>query len=226
MSQLHTGQITIMVTVNRETGDETHRLQVEYPPEEALESLASRVRPLILSKESVYYDKAFDALKELVGAEKLDSEIDLAWWREYWHEAIDANLAAQAYWVATPTGSITDRKLMYAWLYGDVIHAQAPRSPAIRDLDVNQRYYAAAPGIARICDRVIYTSIMVRGLIDKGLLAVDPEVLEEEVVVSTIKVDQPVKAFAAELGAPLPTDLTELDPEVWKPVHESINDTE
>jgi IS30 family transposase len=30
--------------------------------------------------------------------------------------------------------------------------------------------------IARICDRVIYTQIMIKELIDKGLLTVDPEV--------------------------------------------------
>lgn len=77
---------------------------------------------------------------------------------------------------------------MYAWLYGDVIHAKSPRSPVIRDLDIDQRYYAAAPGIARICDRVIYTQMMIKGLIDKGLLTVDPEVLNEAVVVTTTSV--------------------------------------
>jgi hypothetical protein len=87
---------------------------------------------------------------------------------------IDANLDAQAYMVATKSGSITDRKLMY-WRYGDVIHAQSPNSPVIRDLSIHQRYYAAAPGIARICDRVIYTQIMIRVLFDQGLLTVDPQ---------------------------------------------------
>jgi len=166
MSKLHTGQFTLAVTVNK-TGEETYRLQAEYPPEEALESLASRVRPLILGSEPIYYEKVLNGLEELIGAAKLNNEIDLAWWHGYWREVIDANLDAQAYWVATPSGTITDRKLMYAWLYGDVIHARSPRSPVIRDLNIDQRYYAAAPGIARICDRVIYTQIMIKGLIDK-----------------------------------------------------------
>ena len=74
---------------------------------------------------------------------------------------------------------------MYSWLYGDVIHANSPRSPAIRELSIDQRYYAAAPGIARICDRVIYTHIMLMGLIDKGVLTVDPEALNGTVVVTT-----------------------------------------
>jgi hypothetical protein len=222
MSKLHTGQFTIAVTVNTKTGEETYRLQAEYPPEEALESLASRVRPLILGSEPIYYEKILNAIESLIGAEKLTEEIDLAWWRGYWREVIDANLDAQAYWVATPSGTITDRKLMYAWLYGDVIHAKSPRSPVIRDLDIDQRYHAAAPGIARICDRVIYTQIMVEGLIDKGLLTVDPEVLKEAVVVTTTTVDEPVKAYTAEVGTPLPTDLTDPDPEVWKTPHQDL----
>jgi hypothetical protein len=179
-----------MVRVNTKTGEETHRLQAEYPPEEALESLAGRIRPLILSSEPIYYEKALHALEQLVGTDRLNDEIDLAWWHGYWRHVIDANLAAQAYWVMTPSGTTTDRKLMYAWLYGDVIHAKSPRSAAIRDLDIDQRYYAAAPGIARICDRVIYTHIMLMGLIDKGLLTVDPDVLSGAVVVTTTSVDE------------------------------------
>ena len=92
----------------------------------------------------------------------------------------------------------------------------------IRDLDIDQRYYAAAPGIARICDRVIYTQIMIKGLIDKGLLTVDPDVLKEAVVVTTTSVDEPVKAYTAAVGAPLPTDLTDPDPEVWKTPHQDL----
>ena len=227
MSKLHSGQVTIWVTVNTKTGEESHRLQNEYPPEEALESLASRVRPLILSGEPIYYAKALHALEQLVGTEALNEEIDLAWWRDYWRAVIDANLAAQAYWVATPSGTTTDRKLMYAWLYGDVIHAQSPRSPVIRDLSIDQRYYAAAPGIARICDRVIYTHIMLTGLIDKGVLTVDPDVLNEAVVVTTTSVDEEVTVRVSDIGVPVPDDLTTvgpeaLDPAVWRTPHQDI----
>lgn len=224
MSKLHTGEFTITVTVNAQTGEESHRRKCEYPDEEALESLASRVRPLILSSEPIYYRKVLDALEAVVGTDKLDEEIDLAWWHDYWHKVIDANLEAQAYWVAPPSGKTTDRKLMYAWLYGDVIHAKSPKSPVIRDLSIDQRYYAAAPGIARICDRVIYTQLMIRALIDQGLPTVDPEVLTEAVVVTTTTVDEPVKAFTAPVGALLPEDPTNLDPEVWKTPHQDLTE--
>jgi hypothetical protein len=227
MTKLHKGEVTITVRVNTKTGEETHRLQAEYPHEEALESLASRVRPLILSSEPIYYEKAFNALEQLVGTDKINEEIDLAWWHGYWRHVIDANLAAQAYWVMTPSGTTTDRKLMYAWLYGDVIHAKSPRSLAIRDLSIDQRYYAAAPGIARICDRVIYTHIMLTALIDKGLLTVDPEVLSEAVVVTTTSVDEALEVRVSDVGVPVPDDLTTigpaaLDPAVWRTPHQDL----
>ncbi|OBF42892.1 hypothetical protein A5719_10250 [Mycolicibacterium peregrinum] len=216
MAKLHSGEFKVIVTVDTKTGEETYRKRAEYPPEEALESLASRVRPLILSGEPIYYEKALDALEQLVGPDTLNDEIDLDWWRGYWAEVVDGNLDAQAYFVATADGKITDRKLMYAWLYGDVIHAHSPRSPVIRNLSIDRRYHAAAPGIARICDRVFATHAMITGLIDKGLLTVDPEVLTDDVVVTVTSVDDPVKIYTAELGVPLPTDLTDPDPELWQ----------
>ncbi|MCW2591766.1 MAG: hypothetical protein JWQ86_4193 [Mycobacterium sp.] len=226
MQKLHDGTVNVTVTVNKRTGEESHRIKIEYPPEEALESLASRVRPLILSGESIYYEKALNALEELVGSERLNEEIDLPWWHGYWKSVIDANFDTQAYFVVTQSGSVTDRKLMYAWLYGDVLHAKAPRSAVIRDLDINERYHAAAPGIARICDRVIYTHLMLTELLEKGLLVVSPEILTEPVVVSEIVVDRDVRIRTAEVGAPLPDDLSDPDPEVWKTLHETWGELE
>ena len=71
-------------------------------------------------------------------------------------------------------------------------------------LDIDQRYYAAAPGIARICDRVIYTHIMLMGLIDKGLLTVDPEVLSEAVVVTTTSATRLCKCACRTWGCRFP----------------------
>lgn len=187
------------------------------------------MRPLILASEPICYGTALDALEQLVGTDTLNDEIDLRWWRDYWQDVIDGNLAAQAYWVATPSGTVTDRKLMYAWLYGDVIYAKSPRSPVVRDLSIDERYYAAAPGIARICDRVIYTHIMLMELIDKGLLTVDPAVLTDAVVVTAISRDEAVTVRVSDVGVPIPPDdLTTvgpaaLDPEVWRtPPHQDI----
>ncbi|OFJ51750.1 hypothetical protein BEL07_21235 [Mycolicibacterium grossiae] len=227
ITKLHKGEVTIMVEVNTKTDEESHRLQAEYPPEEALESLASRVRPLVLSSEPIYYAKMLDALEQVAGTDSLNEEIDLEWWHHYWRAVIDANLGAQAYWAATPSGDTTDRKLMHTWLDGDVIHAQSPRSSVIRDLSLDQRYYDAAPGIARICDRVIYTHLMLTALIEKGLLTVDPAVLSDPVVVTTTTVDEPVSVSVSDVGVPIPDDVTTLgpdalDPAVWRSPHQDL----
>lgn len=224
MQKLHSGNFTLKATVNTKTGKESYLLVSEYPPEEALESLASRVRPLVLASDPIYYENVLQALEELVGTDKLNDEIDLAWWHNYWREVIDANLDAQAYSVITQNGQTTDRKLMYAWLYGDVIHAQSPRPPAIRHLSIDQRYYAAASGIARICDRAIYTQRMIEALIEKGLLTVDPEVFTQAVIVSAITVEEPVNAYTAPVGTPVPQDLNNLDLTVWKTPHQDFGE--
>lgn len=224
MERLHKGEINVVVTVNTKTGEENYRLRAEFPDEERLESLASRVRPLILSSEPIYYDKVFDALEEVVGSEKLSTEIDLDWWRGYWREVIDANLDAQAYYVGTRNGSITDRKLMYAWLYGDVVHAMTPRSPIIRDLSIDDRFQAAAQGVARICDRVIYTAVMLKSLIDQGVLAVSRDVLTDNVVVTRTILDREVQVWTAPVDTPLPDNITAPDPAVWKSLHEAVGE--
>lgn len=207
MEKLQTGGFTLKKVTDGEPGGPTHHLKIEYPSEEAMESLASRVRPIILGSEPIYYRRVLNALEELVGTDQLNEHIDLPWWHGYWDHAVDGNLEAQAYWVSTVSGTITDRKLMYAWLYGDVVHANAKKSPAIQKLDINDRYHAAAPGIARICERVIYTSMMLGELIGKGVLTVAPEVLTDDVVVTSNAKDLPVHAFCAPLGVPIPEGI-------------------
>lgn len=228
MSRLYSGTMKVAVTRNTTTGEESHRVRMEFPPEEAMESLATRVRPLILSSEPIYCQKVLDALAELVGTDTLDEQIDLDWWREEWRTAIDGNGEAQAYIVGTASGSITDRKLMYAWIYGDLVHAAAPRSPVIQDLSIDDRYHAAAPGIVRICQLVITTHIMLLDLIEKGLLRIDKAVLSEKVVVTETHVDMEAQVFmaSAEGGPPdMPTDPSQdLDATQWLSPHQALTD--
>ncbi|GAA3715873.1 hypothetical protein GCM10022238_33130 [Gordonia hankookensis] len=230
MSSLHGGTVKISVTRNVKTGEESHRIKIEYPPEEAMESLASRVRPLILAKEPIYCLKVLDALEQVVDTDALNEEIDLDWWREEWKNIIDGNGEAQAYIVGTASGQITDRKLTYAWIYGDLVHATTPRSLVIKDLSIDDRYHAAAPGIARICNLVITTHIMLVSLIDKGLLTIDSEVFSERVVVTKTSVDRKVEVYMAPAEGedgppPMPADPSqELDPTQWRTVHQVLNE--
>jgi hypothetical protein len=42
------------------------------------------VRPLILNSESIYYEKALHAPEQIIGADKINEEIDVAWRHGYW----------------------------------------------------------------------------------------------------------------------------------------------
>jgi hypothetical protein len=42
------------------------------------------------------------------------------------------------------------------------------------------------------------------------------------VVVTTTSVDEPVKAYTAQVSAPLPSDLIDPDPKVWKIPHQDL----
>ncbi|MGF6885981.1 hypothetical protein ABIA39_007506 [Nocardia sp. GAS34] len=222
MEKLSAGNFDVTVIPDPQTGKHTYRLRIEHPDEEALESLASRVRPVILSSEPIYYESVLRALETLVGRTVLDSVIDVDWWYETWAEAVDGSKDAQAYCIVTEAGAITDRKLMYAWLYGDVVHAKAMRSPAIQALGINERYYAAAACIARICDRVASTSVMIMHLADLGLLQLNSHVIHRGVVVTNTTVDRLVDIRTAEIGVDLPSDVSRLDPTTWVPLADRI----
>jgi hypothetical protein len=88
-------------------------------------------------------------------------------------------------------------------------------------LSLDQRYQAAAGVYARIGACVNATYIVIACLVREGLLELNPEVLTVAVLAKT-SVDFPMKAYSAELGVDLPTDLANLDPNIWRPIQEDI----
>jgi hypothetical protein len=132
MREVADGTMRVQIQLNTRTGEADHRIQMEFPPEEALESLAARLRPLILDSEDIHYSKVFDAIEDLVGADKLDEIVDVQWWRAFWSERVDGSLAAQAYYMTTDNGTVTDRRLMYSWLYSDLVHGTCLSISGIR----------------------------------------------------------------------------------------------
>lgn len=100
--------------------------------EEVFESLASRVRPLTVKSEPVYYVKVFDALSELLGEVDggLRSRIEAL--RAAWDDAEIQGTQIQAYALqsarldgSSATPRVSDTQLAAAWLYADLVHADA-----------------------------------------------------------------------------------------------------
>jgi hypothetical protein len=59
--------------------------------------------------------------------------------------------------------------------------------------------------------------------VKEGLLELDSSVFTAPVTADThVEMPGKVTIYSAEVGAELPADLSNLDPEVWKPIHEDI----
>jgi hypothetical protein len=84
----------------------------------------------------------------------------------------------------TKNGTMTDVQLANLWLNSDFLHAQPINSAVGQDLNLDERYQAAAGFYARLRASVQSTNNVVRHLVEEGLLELDPAVFTEGVVAS------------------------------------------
>lgn len=218
LDDLAAGTLKANIQVNTKTGETTSTIELSLPPEEAFESFAARLRPFTTGKEPVYWSAVLDALEKLLSKETLADVVDMDDLREYWKRVVEGSNMAQAYYVTTENGQLTDAKLADLWLNSDALHAQPITSAIGKDLSLNQRYQAACGVFARIGAVVNRTLFLINYLYKEGLLDLDAETFTSPVLAdTTLKTES--KIYSAEVGAPLPTDLSDLDPEVWKPIH-------
>ena len=89
LNKVARGTFDLIIEVNKKTGESKHRLRLELPPEEAFESLAARLRPFTIGKESVYWAAVLNALEKLLSKETLAEIVDIESLREYWSEAVE-----------------------------------------------------------------------------------------------------------------------------------------
>jgi hypothetical protein len=215
------GTFHVNVEVNTKTGEGKHRFKRDLPPEEAFESLAARLRPFVMRKESVYWAVVLDSVEQLLSKETLAEVVDIPSLREYWSTVVEGSqVAAQAYYVMTESGKLSDVQLADLWLNSDSLHTQPIKSGVGNDLSITERYHAAAGVYARIGACVQYTYFWIDWLVGLGLLELDKSAFTDQVVADS-SIDIETKAYCTPLGAaPMPTDLSEMDLSKWKPVHE------
>lgn len=232
MQKLCDNEMKINITVNKATGETTQVLRQEFPPEEIFESLAARMRPLILPTEEVHYTKALDSIEALVSSADYDTVSDqpISWWRDMWLRTVDRSATASefGYSVLTDAGSITDRQLMYAWLYGDLVHADTKFEAKVVGLSISQRYWAATGFVARIGVCTELTLGLINALDDEGLLSLNPKVWTQNVTVDTSIREQPVQIYAAINPNPtIPVTASDpLDATVWQTLAELVIPTQ
>lgn len=190
-----TGQMTI-----------TRRLPED---EEVFESLASRVRPLTVKSEPVYYAKVFDALDELLGAVEDGLRSRIGALRAAWDDAEIQGTQIQAYMLqsvrldgSSGTPQVSDTQLAAAWLYADLVHADAKgaKKEALA-FSMNERYAAAVRVFSHMAALTVATLDLISSLRADGLLTIADAAWDDEVVVGVTELTEQGRMFvASEIG--------------------------
>lgn len=189
----------------------TRRLPAD---EEVFESLASRVRPLTVKSEPLYYAKVFDAIERLVGEADVEDALRtrLRALRRAWDASEIQGTQIQAYSVQSAridgteaTNIVSDTQLAAAWLYADLVHAdaQGPKREALA-FSFRERYAAAVRVFSHMAALTVATKQLVESLRDARLLTVDDSAWEEDVTVSASELVEEARAFVAPLGSEMP----------------------
>jgi hypothetical protein len=201
---LQVAKVTFDVDYDVDAGSAV--LVQDLPDEEQVESAAARVRPLLLREEDVLHGKVFSALGYFLrghGNPRLRQEFEglRGEWRRF--DPRGRDLSAYSVGVA-PVDPVTqgpgqatrlsDNVLAFAWIYGDVVHADAARLEETDIVGVRERYRAAAPLVCRLMISTVGTLNFVRALTSVGVLPIPQEVFEAAVVV-----DDPVFRERAEV---------------------------
>ncbi|WP_146083911.1 hypothetical protein [Rathayibacter sp. AY1F3] len=172
---------------------ESHETKIVWslPPEEQLESAAARVRPLILQDDPTYHAKAMNAI--LFFAQKGEAPkpvIDaLRLMKKRWAALIGDGNAGGYYEVmvqeasGAPVERINDGGLALAWIYGDVVHADAEHRKKGQVFGVRERYQAAVPLVAKIMLQTLSTLNLIEQLHKRGAIPKLGPVFDEEVTV-------------------------------------------
>lgn len=199
---------------DRDTGDSV--LITALPPEEAVESLAARLRPFILKDDPIYHAKVLNALKDLLSDPPCgDLLAEVGKLRVTWRAFDSRSDNMVGYQVQTgtidssqPDRQASDNTLAFSWFYGDVIHADQNRRSAADGFDIDTRYEAAAYLAARIAVCALNTLGLVGLARSRGAIELDEEAFTDEVVASNTQIRRPVSVWFGDPGAPPPESLS------------------
>ena len=199
-----------------------HFFEWKLPPEEATESAAARVRPLLLQGDDCYYANVLAALGYFLRdhPERGNVREALRAWQARVDEpkvSTDAGYIVQVKNESTgEEGSMSDRQLALAWIYGDVVHHDADRRAGARVFGVGERYRAAVPLVAFVMLNAVRLLGVVRSLQERQLISLDDDVFTEEVIAleTTFRVE--ATAYVAEVGTPPPSSINDQWPDGWR----------
>lgn len=221
------------IKVNFDLAQGTATMVQEFPPEEQVESAAARVRPLILNSDPTYYTKFFNGVGFFLRESAAPQEMvdDLRGMKTEWVAALPKGDALRGYEVRMSAAGadeerVSDTVLAFAWLYGDVVHADAEKLARTRSFGVEERFRAAVPLVARIMLLAMGALAFARHLHAHGWLPIGDEVFDLPVVVTDPTLRKEGRVYVAEArdgedAVVVPPLGEELGPE-WTPIHQAF----
>jgi hypothetical protein len=206
LEDLRSGAMTVRVVGTEQT------IVIDLPPEEQMESLAARVRPVILKSEPTYWGKALEAIGFLahnLNPRAVEVRKTL---RQGWKRIDDKATDVRGYTVQMRDADgerfeASDNLLAWAWFYGDVVHASAERLALTKGFDVFDRYRAACTLVAEIAFLTLATLSLIEGLVQERALDLDPTIFDTEVTVTETRREVAATVYTAPVGTPIPTDI-------------------
>ncbi|MEE1622496.1 hypothetical protein ACQ3I4_16645 [Zafaria sp. Z1313] len=164
--------------------DGTFEMRRQLPDEELFESLAARLRPILLKSESVHNEKVLRAIgsildeqeQESAGIDALREELERL--RGAWERHQESDLRVLRYAVQSvkndgteSTPQVSDSQLAMAWLYGDLVHVdvKGPKESGTL-LPIKERYSGAVSYFATVALLCAETLDLVMRLSKLGVL--------------------------------------------------------
>ena len=202
------------------------RIEEELPDEEQFESLAARLRPLLLASESIYYTCVLDAIEELLGDTRSPEEIAaFKKFRDVWDSTDIEGVNVQGYSLqavapdGTTTARISDSQLAAGWLYIDLVHVD-PRFAKAQAVEhsLKDRFAAATRIFSRVAELALQTLEYLEVPERRTILGIDENVWEIPVTVALSESPILAQVYFAEAGtAPPDFETTPIEETVgWK----------
>lgn len=198
--------------------DGSIELRRSLPDEEVFESLAARLRPVLLPSESVHHEKVLTALESIVEQQSRETEdlealrAEVHRLRGAWSRHKDPEYAAHRYSAqrAKIDGSeskpqVSDSKLAMAWLYGDLVHVDVKGKKYDGTLlPIKERYAAAVSYFSEVALLCGQTFDVITDLADRRLLELDEQAMDVPVVVGSDELVSTGIAYVAPMDTPMP----------------------
>jgi hypothetical protein len=196
--------------------DGTMEMRRALPDEEAFESLAARVRPVLVKSESVFQAKVLKAIQAAVDASAFEVPADLLGrladlkreWSQFDLDGINVlRFAVQSSRTdgSDVTPQVSDTQLAAAWLYGDLVHVDTRGSKSDGLLfPIKERYSAAVTYFAHAAVLCLGTLDVVLALHKLGVVVLDADSVERAVVVGVDELVERGVAYVGPVGSPMP----------------------